>query len=54
MKIYLYKVTPNKATYIGVIEQDNVPQKGYLIYFLGHNYRVVDIREPIAFVKFID
>ena len=43
MKIDLYKVTQSRDTYLGFIEQENVPSKGDIIHYLGHDYKVIHI-----------
>lgn len=54
MKIHLIKVTSNQQTYLGFQERDDFPKKWETLYFMGHFYKVIDIREECVFVKFIE
>lgn len=58
MRIELYKTTLKRDIYLGFIEKDNIPSKGDIIYYLGHDYKVTNVEQGsilnAAWVKLIN
>lgn len=53
MKMNIYKATPSRDVYLGVQVFKTRPNKGDIISFMNHDYRVLDSSEYNLFVKII-
>ena len=54
IRIDLIKVTSRNDIYLGFKEMDSIPIKNSIIFYLHHEYKVIDIRNHTAFVKLIN
>ena len=54
IRIDLIKVTLRNDIYLGFKEMDSIPSINSIIFYLHHEYKVIDIRNHTAFVKLIN